>query len=139
MWWLWWWWGKGGVGGRLELLETTQHKQSCFLQGFWDFNFPLNSSTKVPTSSTLYYIFKIKCLPTNNCLTCPGLNLFENPKSVSLTMPSFSKNTTFSGLRSLWTTWSLWQYCIAVTIWLKYFLAISSPRPPSCCNISSVT
>ena len=50
---------------------------------------------------------------------CPGLNLLENPKSVSFTIPSFSKNTTFSGLRSLCTTCNLWQYWIAVTICLE--------------------
>ena len=31
---------------------------------------------------------------------CPGQNRLLNPKSVSLTVPDFSKNTTFSGLRS---------------------------------------
>ena len=47
------------------------------------------------------------------------MNLLENPKSVSFTIPSFSKKTTFSGFRSLCTTCSLWQYWIAVTICLK--------------------
>lgn len=65
----------------------------------------------------------------------PGQNLFEKPKSVSFTWPSLDtgvggsgfggfdgvggKNTTFSGLRSRWATWSLWQYETAVRIWVK--------------------
>ena len=59
-------------------------------------------------------------LPQEVRSLAPGLNLLEKPKSVSFTIPSFSKNTTFSGLRSRWTTCSLWQYWIAVTICLQY-------------------
>lgn len=87
----------------------------------------------------------------------PGQNLFEKPKSVSFTWPSFDsvvgmsgvgrfevevvdevevdggaggKKTTFSGLRSRWATWSLWQYDTAVRIWVKYTRASGSGRPP---------
>lgn len=40
-------------------------------------------------------------LPQNVSSFWPGENLLLNPKSVSLTRPSFSKNTTFSGFKSL--------------------------------------
>lgn len=40
-------------------------------------------------------------LPQDVSSFCPGQNLLLNPKSVNLTTPNFSKNTTFSGFRSL--------------------------------------
>lgn len=40
-------------------------------------------------------------LPQDVCSFWPGQNLLLKPKSVSFTTPSFSKNSTFSGFKSL--------------------------------------
>lgn len=40
-------------------------------------------------------------LPQNVSNFWPGQNLLLKPKSVNLTTPNFSKNTTFSGFKSL--------------------------------------
>lgn len=71
------------------------------------FHLASHSSRNLPTAGASYESpnrisgAEYAKLPHDVSNFWPGLNLLLKPKSVNLTIPNFSKNSTFSGFRSL--------------------------------------
>lgn len=68
-------------------------------------------------------------LPHDVSSFCPGQNLLLKPKSVNLTMPNFSKNSTFSGFKSLKVGKNVRnQYSIKIARYNNFLSRNDNPR-----------